>query len=169
MSALNIEGAATIPAGLLLANRGNKSFPKNHLVLTPNDFWLNQSAAGITLIKTGINSDTSTFNGISGLDYSYRSDQLFITVSTENTYSAYEDGEIGQSYLWIINDFTSKLKLRILNPDKIISLPDIDHRFNDQKIESVCIISDQDREKALVLAADDDKGGTVLFRLIISE
>jgi hypothetical protein len=169
MSTLNIEGAASFPGRLLLANRGNKSFPKNHLIVTSDIFWENQSAADITLIETGSNRDTSTFSGISGLDYSYISDQLFMTISTENTYSAHEDGEIGQSYLWVVNDFSSKLKLHSLNPDKIINLSDVDPRFNEQKIESVCILSEVNREKVLILAADDDKGGTVLFRLVLVE
>ena len=169
VSTVNIEGAAFIPGGLLLANRGNKSFPKNHLIATSDIFWENQSTADITLIEPANNSDTSTFSGISGLDYSYISDQLFMTISTENTFSAHEDGEIGQSYLWIINDLSSKMNLRRLYPDKIINLSNIDQRFNEQKIESVCILSENNREKILALTADDDKGGTVLFRLILLE
>ena len=169
MSVLNIEGAASTPAGIVLANRGNKSFAKNHLIITPNLFWENQARADFALIKAGTNGDTSTFSGISGLDYSYRSDQLFVTISTENTRSAYEDGEIGQSYLWIINDFSSKTKLNTLNPDKVINLEQIDNRFNGQKIESVCVVSEDKGKKVLVLAADDDKGGTTLFRLVLSE
>jgi len=169
MSMLNIEGAASIPGGFLLANRGNKSFPKNHLIATSDSFWKNQSTADITLIETTNNSDTSIFNGISGLDYSYISDQLFMTISTENTFSAYEDGEIGQSYLWIINDFSSKMNHHRLDPDKIINLSNFDQRFNEQKIESVCILSENNREKILALTADDDKGGTVLFRLVLLE
>jgi len=169
MSMLNIEGAASIPKGLLLANRGNKSFPQNHLIATSDIFWKNQSTADITLIETANNSDTSTFSGISGLDYSFISDQLFMTLSTENTFSVHEDGEIGQSYLWIINDLSSKMNLHRLYPDKIINLTNIDQRFNEQKIESVCILSEDNTEKVLILTADDDKGGTVLFRLVLLE
>ena len=164
---LNIEGATSTPAGIVLANRGNKSFPKNHLILASNAFWENQATTRIRLIKTGTNSDTSTFNGISGLDYSYRLDQLFITVSTENTYDSYADGEIGKSYLWIINDFSSKKRWHTMNPDKIIKLEETDPRFSGHKIESVCIISESKKEKTLILTADDDKGGTVLFRLVL--
>jgi len=169
MSMLNIEGGASIPKGLLLANRGNKSFPQNHLIATSDIFWKNQSTADITLIETANNSDTSTFSGISGLDYSFISDQLFMTLSTENTFSVHEDGEIGQSYLWIINDLSSKMNLHRLYPDKIINLTNIDQRFNEQKIESVCILSEDNTEKVLILTADDDKGGTVLFRLVLLE
>jgi len=169
MSTLNIEGAASIRGGILLANRGNKSFPQNHLIATSGVFWKHQSTANITLIEVANNSDTSTFSGISGLDYSYISDQLFMTISTENTFSVHEDGEIGQSYLWIINDLSSKMNLHRLYPDKIINLSNIDQRFNEQKIESVCILSEDNKEKVLILTADDDKGGTVLFRLVFLE
>jgi len=168
LNMLNIEGATSIPDGILLANRGNKSFPKNYLIVAPNFFWENQANAEIRLIKTGINSDTAIFNGISGLDYSYKSDQLFMTVSTENTYGIYADGEIGKSYLWIINDFSSKEKLDTMNPDKIINLEETDKRFSRQKIESVCIISENNGEKVLILTADDDQGSTVLFRLVLT-
>lgn len=166
-SELNIEGATAIPAGIVLANRGNKSFPKNHLIVVPSAFWEQQATTKIRLIKTGYNNDTSAFSGISGLDYSFTSDQLFLTVSTENTYDSYADGAIGTSYLWIINDFASKKRLRTMNPDKIINLEDIDSRFSGNKIESVCITSENSKEKILILTADDDKGGTVLFRLVV--
>jgi hypothetical protein len=162
---LNIEGAAATPAGIVLANRGNKSFPKNYLVFVSNRFWEKQEIATIRIVKTGTNADTSAFAGISGLDYSYTSDQLFLTVSTENTYSSYADGVIGKSYVWIINDISSKRRLDAMNPDRIIDLEEIDSRFKGHKIESVCIVADTKNEKELVLVADDDKGGTVLFRL----
>ena len=92
-----------------------------------------------------------------------------MTISTENTFSVHEDGEIGQSYLWIINDLSSKMNLHRLYPDKIINLTNIDQRFNEQKIESVSILSADNTEKVLILTADDDKGGTVLFRLVLLE
>ena len=167
MSTLNIEGAAFFPGGLLLANRGNKSFPKNHLIVTSENFWENQSTAPVTMIETGISNDTSAFGGVSGMDYSYNSDRLFMTVSTENTYSAYQDGEIGDSYVWIIDNLSGKLKPGSLYPDQIINLTGIDQQFNKQKIESVSIHSEHKNKTVLVLTADDDKGGTVLFRVVL--
>ncbi|MGZ5218579.1 MAG: DUF6929 family protein [Chitinophagaceae bacterium] len=164
---LNIEGAAAIPSGIVLASRGNTSFAKNYLVFTVNRFWEKQGSATIRIVKTGTNTDTSSFAGISGLDYSYKTDQLLLTVSTENTYNSYEDGGIGKSYLWIINDISSKKRLDAMNPDRIIDLEELDPRFKGHKIESVCIISENKKEKELVLVADDDKGGTVLFRMIL--
>ncbi len=164
---LNIEGAAAIPSGIVLASRGNKSFAKNYLVFTANRFWEKQGLAPIRIVKTGTNTDTSSFAGISGLDYSYKTDQLLLTVSTENTYNSYEDGGIGKSYLWIINDISSKKRLVAMNPDRIIDLEELDARFKGHKIESVCIVSENKKEKELVLVADDDKGKTVLFRMIL--
>ncbi len=164
---LNIEGSAGIPAYTVLANRGNKRFRKNFLVFTKGRFWEKQTTASTKLIKIGIQSDTSSFTGISGLDYSYATDQLFLTASTENTNDSYNDGAIGKSYLWIINDISSKHRLDAINPDKIIDLEEVDSRFKGHKIESVTIISSTKDRKELVLVSDDDKGGTVLFRMIL--
>ncbi len=164
---LNIEGMTVIPSGMVLASRGNKSFPKNYLIFTSNRFWEQQETSKIRIVKAGVNNDTSLFNGISGLDYSPKTDQLLLTVSTENTYNSYQDGSIGKSYLWIINDISSKKRLTAINPDRIIDLEQLDSRFKGQKIESVCIISESRNKKELALVADDDQGGTVLFRLVL--
>ena len=164
---LNIEGAAAIPGAIILASRGNKSFAKNYLIFASNRFWQNQESSAFKIIKTGANTDTSFFTGISGLDYSYSTDQLLLTVSTENTYSSYADGSIGKSYLWIINDISSKKKLDAINPDRIIDLEELDLRFKAHKIESVCIVAENKKKKELVLVSDNDKGGSVLFRIIL--
>ena len=164
---LNIEGITTLPFGIMLASRGNKSFLKNYLILTSDRFWENQESAAISLISTGINTDTSFFTGISGLDYSYSSDQLLLTVSTEDTRNSYEDGAVGKSYLWIINDISSKRNWKAIHPDRIIDLEELDSRFKGNKVESVCIVAENANERELALVADDDKGGTVLFKMIL--
>jgi hypothetical protein len=163
---LNIEGVTSLPFGIGLVSRGNKSFPRNILVITEDKFWENQGTADFKLIKIGANSDTSFFNGISGMDYSNRTDQLLLTVSTEDTHNSYDDGAIGKSYLWIINNISAKKELEGINPNTIIDLEEIDPRFKGQKIESVCIIAEDKEKRELVLTADDDKGGTVLFRIL---
>lgn len=162
---LNIEGATSIPSGLLLVSRGNKSYPKNHLIFTTRNFWENQSSADIHLATIGIQKDTANFEGVSGLDYSPRKDLLFLTVSTENTYNTYQDGAIGKSYLWIVKDFTLKQTYSAINPFKIIDLESIDPRFKTQKIESVTLVSDIKDGEQIILVSDDDKGGSVLFKV----
>jgi hypothetical protein len=54
-----------------------------------------------------------------------------------------------------------------LNPNHVIDLEAIDDRFKGQKVESVCILSENRSEKELLLAADNDQGGSVLFKLIL--
>ena len=169
VKAINIEGLATASGGMFLANRGNKSYTKNHLVFTTPDFFRNQQTADIRIIKLGTNSDTASFSGVSGLDYSYKSDRLFLTVSTENTYSTQSDGAIGKSYLWLIDNISSKRRLSAVNPNHIIDLDSLDNRFKGHKIESVCILSENKDSYQLALVADDDKGTSLLFSLKLSK
>ena len=161
---LNIEGATAIPSGILLASRGNKAYPKNYLIFTSKNFWENQSLANIHIATIGIQKDTTQFQGVSGLDYSPRKDLLFLTVSTENTYNAYEDGIVGKSFLWVIKDLTLKQNYSAINPYKIIDLEEVDPLFKDQKIESVTIVSNIKNGEELIFVADNDKGGSVLFK-----
>jgi hypothetical protein len=90
-----------------------------------------------------------------------------LTVSTENTYTSLEDGTIGKSYIWIVNDITSKRNYSGINPVKMIDLETIDNRFSNKKIESACITAENKKEMELVLVSDDDKGGSVLFKVVI--
>ncbi len=165
ISQVNIEGAASIPGGMVLASRGNKGFPWNHLVITSPSFYKQPDSAAIAILRVGTSSDTAVFNGISGLEYAAGSDKLLLTVSTENTYNSYSDGTIGKSYLWIINDFSTRKRISHINPDRIIDLDQLDPRFAGHKIESVCIIKETRKELLLVLVADDDKGQTLLFKM----
>ena len=164
---VNIEGLTSIPGGVLLANRGNKSDPKNYLIFTSSDFWRNQGTTSIRVMKLGANTDTASFSGASGLDYSYKSDRLFLTVSTENTYSSFADGAIGKSYLWIIDNLSSKRRLAAINPNRVIDLESLDERFKGHKIESVCILSETRTAYRLAMVADDDKGTSVLFMITL--
>ena len=165
IDALNIEGAATLPGGIVLASRGNKSFAVNYLIFTADRFWDKQDSAAIKIIKVGTNTDTAFFHGVSGLEYSGMSDQLLITVSTENTFSSTADGAIGKSYLWIINNISSKRNMAAINPNKIFDLEEMDERFKGHKIESVCILSENKKQMQLALVADDDKGTSILFKI----
>lgn len=165
VSQVNIEGVARIPGGIMMSNRGNKTNRVNTLVFTSEGFWKDQSNAPIRLVKVGTNTDTSFFTGVSGLEYSAKTDRLYLTASTENTYGTITDGAIGKSYLWIISDLSSKRRLVAINPTKIIDLEEIDSQFIGNKIESVCVLSETRREVVLLLVADNDDGRSTLFRL----
>lgn len=166
---LNIEGSCSIPGSILLTNRGNKGFPKNHLILTNDKFWEQQKDAAITKISIGGNNDSSKFSGISGLSYSNKTDRLLLTVSTEDTQNSVDDGTIGKSYLWIIKNISSKKNWKAINPDQIIDLESIDIRFRSQKIESVCISKETTDFLHLILVADNDDGSSSIFKLVVEK
>ena len=163
---INIEGACAIPGFIILSNRGSKGYHKNHLILTNENFWENQANAPISIILAGSDADSTLFNGISGLTYSIKSDQLILTVSTEDTRNNMDDGAIGKSYLWIIKNISSKKDWKAINPDVIIDLEAIDHQFKGQKIESVCIEKETKNFLHLVLVSDNDNGSSSIFKLI---
>jgi hypothetical protein len=166
---LNIEGITRFPGGLVLTNRGNKSYRKNHLIFAAPGFWKRQQHSPFTTMLVGSTADTSYFNGVSGIDYAFRSDALIMTVSTEDTRNALDDGAIGKSYLWIVNNISSKKSWKAINPDKVIDLDAMDPRFKGQKIESVCVVKETRKLLYLLLAADNDDGSSTLFRLVVSK
>ena len=166
---LNIEGLCSIKDKIILSNRGHKGWPHNFLVITNTIFFDNQEGPPVSVIRIGGNTDSSIFSGVSGLAYAKYSDLLLLTVSTEDTRSSTEDGAIGKSSLWIIENISSKLKWEGINPNKIIDLEEIDDRFHGQKIESVCVIKEDNDDIHLVLAADNDDGSSTLFKVIIKK
>jgi hypothetical protein len=164
---LNIEGSTAIPGSMIMSNRGSKGYTKNHLIFTSWNFRERQTTAEILTVLTGTNSDTSFFNGISGMAHTKKTDKLIMTVSTEDTRNSMDDGAIGKSYLWIINNISSKKRWKAVNPDKIIDLVVADARFKGHKIESVCITKETNKFLYLVLVADNDDGSSTLFRMVI--
>lgn len=165
---INIEGVCSLPTGLLIANRGHLGYRENHLIFIDSSYYFNlnnATASATNLIMPGV--DTSSFNGVSGLAYSAKSDKLFLTVSTEMTASSYEDGAIGKSYLWIINNVSEKKLTDGLKADKIIDLELTDSLFKGQKIESVCLITEQKDKVTLAMVADNDKGSSTVYKLTV--
>ena len=151
----------------MLANRGNKSYPINQLLIADTNFWNTNNQHNVNIIQLQRQTDTASFKGVSGLCYSKQNDQLIMTVSTEDTRSAYEDGTIGKSYLWIIQNISSKLNSMSISPDKIIDPETIDPRFKGQKIESATIIEETKDMMRLVLVADNDDGTSTIFKLSV--
>ena len=162
---LNIESITKINDGFIIGNRGNTSYPENHLIFISDNFWNPSVKPLFKIIKIEAGRNQNFFQGISGLSYSSLNDDLILSISTENTPNAYDDGEIGKSYLWIIKNFSSKRDSILLKPDVIIDLNELDKSFTGHKIESVCIVSADKNKYELVLVADDDKGTSLLFRI----
>ena len=164
---VNIEGACFIGGKLLLINRGNKGYPNNHLIITDEKFWNKDSSFQISIIPFP-DQRYSPFKGISGLCYAQESDKLILTVSTEDTKNNYEDGTIGQSYLWIIDNMSTKLNGKTLVVKRVIDLDYIDARFKGQKIESATVIGETNRLIHLALVADNDDGSSTIFKMSIA-
>jgi len=166
---VNIEGICALPSGLLLANRGHMGYPENNLLFIDSSFYfnLNNAVARRIIIEKPL-PDTSAFSGISGLSYSTKTDRLYLTLSTEQTSSTYTDGPIGNSLLWIINDFSEKMNTGKVAPDRIIELNKIDTGFKNQKIESICVLSERTNKTQLAMVADNDNGSSTLFKITIN-
>jgi hypothetical protein len=169
ISELNIEGVCSIPGFTILINRGNKTYPKNHLLFTHKKFWERQTDCTITPIRMGFNKDSLSFTGVSGIAYAGKGDRLILTVSTEDTRNSFEDGAIGKSYLWIVKNISAKRNWKSINPDQIIDLESIDIRFKSQKIESVCVTGETKNFIELVLVADNDDGSSTLFKMSVEK
>jgi hypothetical protein len=163
---INIEGATVFRDRILLSNRGNKSYPKNHLIITPHNFYEHQQPVRIKIVE--IENRSTEFSGVSGLEYSPAFDRLLLSVSTEDTYDTHSDGAIGKSFIWIVDAFSTKFDQQQLEVNRIIDLSEVDKRFSGEKIESVCILSESANSIELVLVADNDQGNSTLFKLNLS-
>ena len=166
---INIEGACFASGKLLLVNRGNKGYPHNHLIITDEKFLDKDSSFQVFIIPFAIQKDTASFKGVSGLCYAKESDQLIITVSTEDTRTSHDDGAIGKSYLWIIDNISTKITNRALGTKRVIDLEYIDSRFKGQKIEAATVIKETDKLIYLALVADNDDGGSTVFKMRINK
>jgi Family of unknown function (DUF6929) len=166
---INIEGACFVSRKLLLVNRGNKGYPHNHLIIADEKFLDNDSNFQIFIIPFAAQKDTASFKGISGSCYAKESDMLIMTVSTEDTRNSYTDGAIGKSYLWIINNISTKITNRALGTKRVIDLEYIDSRFKDQKIEAATVIKETDKLIYLALVADNDDGSSTVFKMSINK
>lgn len=164
---INIEGSCSIPGYFLLVNRGSKGYPKNQLIFAQGAFWKDQAGTPISTAFLGVNSDSNSFSGVSGMAYAAKSDRLLLTVSTEDTRNNLDDGAIGKSYLWIVKNISSKKRWKAINPDEVIDLDALDPRFKGQKIESVCILADSGKFLHLLLVADNDNGSSTLFKMVV--
>jgi hypothetical protein len=170
IAALNIEGIALVYDYLVLVNRGNNTYPGNHLIVTKPNFYKQQEDAPLEILKIDFGPVSKELLGVSGLTYSDKHEDLFLTISTENTPNAVDDGVIGKSYLGVIENLYRKIgreKLTI-KINQLIDLPAADKKFKGYKIESVCIQSEKDHSMKLQLVADNDTGKSFLFKTYLS-
>ena len=164
---VNIEGASVMHHNLILANRGNRNYPNNHLFVTEEDFWNRQKEAALRVIPIELVGTQSEFLGISELCYVESKDMFLFTFTTELTSNAYDDGRIGNSYIGWVTKVTTKLKQSKLRLDGLINLSDANLEFKNQKIEGICVEHVNNNELLLHLISDNDNGESKLFKTLL--
>lgn len=160
---LNIESAAVVEDLMILGNRGNRKNEANHIIITQPDFWNHPENAEIRIIPIELEDD---FAELSGLTYSEKNDTLLFTASKEDRDNSYDDGKIGESYFGVIENAYRKLYRKKVKVNEQVMLSEIYDEFKGHKVESVCIQSDKTGRLKLHLVADNDKGGSVLFKVL---
>jgi hypothetical protein len=132
---LNIEAAAIIDDDFLFGIRANTANPDNFIAVASSTV-----LSPVFKRKIRIKIPSNLQIGISGMDYDTKTDQLFITFSSEDTSNALDDGKVGDSYLAIVEDAKSSLSKDELIIKNLENLTDIDAVFSQQKIEGICVI-----------------------------
>lgn len=165
---VNLEAVCFLKNDLILGNRGNRSTQSNQLIITDHDFWEHQEDARIIIRKLNLPANhSSEMLGLSELCYVAEMDLLFITLTSEATSNAYDDGEIGNSYLGWIKGASEKLTSEEVTPDGIINLSEVDLSFAKEKIEGICVETVSADDITLHLIADNDLGESRLFKVKI--
>lgn len=165
---VNFEGITTLDNKIIISNRGNLKNRENHLIITDADFWNRQGDASIQFSRLVVPMLPDSVVGVSEIQYDKGLDVLLLTLSSEATSNAYDDGAIGNSYLAWIQNFSTKIQEPNLSLDKIICLSEIHPEFIKQKIEGVCLERLENNFMKIHLISDNDNGESTLFCLKIS-
>jgi hypothetical protein len=164
---VNLEGAFVREDNLILANRGNRNSPKNHLIVTEGNFWVRQKEAALRILPIELPGSRGEFLGISELCYLKSKDVFLFTFTSEATTNAYDDGVIGSSYIGWISNAATKLTHAKLNLDGMINLSEVNREFKSQKIEGLCVEWADNDEILLHLISDNDNGESKLFKVLL--
>ena len=161
---LNIESAAVVEDLLILGNRGSKKNDGNQIIITQPEFWNHPENAEIRIIPIELENESAQ---LSGLTYSEKNDSLLFTASTEDTDNSYDDGRIGESYFGVIENAYRKLYRKKVKINEQVMLSEVHEIFTGHKVESVCIQSEKTGRVKLHLVADNDQGGSFLFKVLV--
>ncbi|THU32536.1 hypothetical protein FAM09_27485 [Niastella caeni] len=162
---VNIEGATVIGDQLVLSNRGNISKPHNHLIITKADSLSTLGEMSFSTARLVLPVNTKHFAGVSELCYVEAKNMLLLTLSSEATTNAYDDGAIGDSYVGCIYNIAEKIHQPELKLDEMHSLPPINKEFQNEKIEGICVESVNGNELLCHLISDNDRGESKLFKI----
>ena len=166
LETINIEGLATMKDKLIFANRAHRRQPHNHFIIADAAILNDTARASLHVVLLELENEEEIVKGVSGLTYIPSLDMLLFTASVEDTESTIDDGNIGDSFLGWINDFSAKAKEKKITADELVNLPAIHPDFKGEKIESVCVES-VGETLTLHLVADNDDGTSTLFKLTV--
>lgn len=164
---MNIEGFAACKDKLLFFNRGNTQYP-NQLIISDQKVLKKQFPDRFKVMPVQCGNIENIPLGISGACYDAMNDILLLTASGEDTNNAYDDGAIAGSAILVVQNAYKKLDDEILTADEVFLLGENHPEFTQQKIESICITKQQDKNYTCVLVADNDDGNSTLFEVEIS-
>ncbi len=166
---INLEGVCTLKNDLLLGNRGNRSNPSNHLIITERNFWQHQEEAKVLISKLLFPAEyNDEVLGLSELCYVEEMDMLLITLTSEASDNSYDDGVIGDSYISWIKTASRKMQHDELRIDGMINLSNVNTIFKNEKIEGITVESVTGSEILLHLISDNDTGESRLFKILLS-
>lgn len=166
---INLEGVCLLKGDLVLGNRGNRSMQANHLIITDRLFWEHQDGAKLVIRKLAMPTEhADKLLGLSELCYLEQTDTLLITLTSEATDNAFDDGEIGNSFIGWINDVSVKLQDNCIELNGMMDLADVDVAFKNEKIEGICVQSVSGSQFTLHLISDNDAGESRLFNINMS-
>lgn len=161
---INIEGAAIVNEKMVLSNRANNAHPKNHLIIMDFDLKEGPLLRTSKIVPVTL-AATQEVTGISDVAYLPKQDVLIFTTSTEQTTNTYDDGEIGDSYLGYIRNFSQQMEKPEIIADKMIPISGLLDAQKLYKIESVTVEREDGQSMILHLAADNDNGASTLFKI----
>jgi hypothetical protein len=163
---INLEGVCLLKNDLVLGNRGNRASQNNHLIITDHNFWEQQDDAKLLIRKLEMPlGQPEKILGVSELCYIGEQDTLLITLTSEATQNAYDDGAIGDSYIGWIKNAASRLQSDNAVLDGIINMAEVDPVFEKEKIEGICVEQVTSDKLILHLVADNDLGESRLFKI----
>ncbi len=158
---LNIEAAAYHQDTLYLFNRG-----KNVIISFSYSSFITYLKEGAPLpepntIEVKLPTLKGMEAGFSGATISPATGQLIVTASVENTPNAYDDGEVGGSFIGVVD-------ISKFNDSAAYRFTLIDTGSTPLKIESVTIVHETPGQGTeLLLVSDSDGGESVLLRCLL--
>jgi hypothetical protein len=156
---VNLEGSTAVGNTLVFCNRANLTTKTNHLIFRNNETEFTTKELRLP--------DTGNIAGLSGLYYVAESDLLLFTASEEATYNAMEDGEIGESYIGWIRNFSVAKEKNVIRASGMLKLTQFSPQFKGQKIEGVCAESVVGNQYRLHMVADNDNGRSKIFTIAL--